>query len=89
MSLILHRVGRDDVTVHGMRSTFRDWAAERTNYPHEVCEAVLAHAIGNATSRAYRRTDQFERRVRLMADWSAFCAGKEESTGELIELRRA
>jgi integrase len=89
MSLILHRVGRDDVTVHGMRSAFRDWAAERTNYPHEVCEAALAHAVGNAVSRAYRRTDQFERRVRLMADWSSFCAGKEESSATVTELRRA
>jgi integrase len=87
MSLVLHPMGHG-VTVHGFRSTFRDWAAERTSVPHEVCEAALAHVVGNSVSRAYHRTDQFERRVRLMADWSSYCAGKTESVGEVIELRR-
>jgi integrase len=88
MSLVLHPMGHD-VTVHGFRSPFRDWGAERTNFPHEVCEAALAHVVGNSVSRAYHRTDQFERRIRLMEQWSDFCAGKAESTGEVIELRRA
>jgi integrase len=57
---------------HGFRSTFRDWAAERTNYPREVAEMALAHAIGDKVEAAYRRGDLFERRRRMMADWAAF-----------------
>ena len=53
-------------TVHGFRSTFRDWAAERTNYPEFITEMALAHAVGTDVVKAYRRTDLFERRVRLM-----------------------
>jgi integrase len=60
-------------TVHGFRSSFRDWAAERTNYPSEVAEMALAHRVGSHVENAYRRTDMFERRRRLMADWAAFC----------------
>jgi len=62
-------------TVHGFRSSFRDWAAECTGYEAAVCEAALAHAIPGAVDRAYRRGDLFEKRRRLMADWAAFCAG--------------
>jgi integrase len=58
---------------HGFRSTFRDWAAERTNYPREVAEMALAHAIGNAVEAAYRRGDLFEKRARMMAEWAKFC----------------
>ena len=74
MSTLLKRMGREDITVHGFRSSFRDWAAERTNYPNHVVEQALAHAISNAVERAYRRTDLFEKRKRLMADWAAWCA---------------
>jgi integrase len=62
--------------VHGFRATFRCWAAERTNYPAEVAESALAHVAGNMVERAYQRSDMFERRRRLMADWADFCAGK-------------
>ena len=62
-----------DATAHGFRSTFRDWAAERTNYPHHVAEMALAHAIGDKVEKAYRRGDLFEKRRRMMADWAAFC----------------
>src|SRR5206468_7089906 len=55
-----------DVTVHGFRSSFRDWAAERTAFPHEVCEMALAHTISNAAEAAYRRGDLFEKRRKLM-----------------------
>jgi integrase len=65
---------RPDATVHGFRSSFRDWAAERTNYPNIVVEAALAHAIGDKVEAAYRRGDLFEKRRRLMADWAAWCA---------------
>lgn len=72
---LLRRMGRDDVTVHGFRSTFRDWASETTNYPHEVCEMALAHTVSNAVEAAYRRGDLFEKRRRLMAEWSKYCDG--------------
>jgi integrase len=61
-------------TVHGFRSTFRDWAAERTNYPEFVIEMALAHAVGDEVVKAYKRTDLFERRVRLMKQWGDFLA---------------
>ena len=60
------------VTAHGFRSTFRDWAAERTNYPREVCEQALAHSLHDKTEAAYRRGDLFEKRKQLMAAWSSF-----------------
>jgi len=69
---LLDRMGMD-VTAHGFRSTFRDWAAERTNYPNHVVEQALAHAIGNAVEAAYRRGDLFEKRARLMAEWASYC----------------
>jgi integrase len=61
------------VTVHGFRSAFRDWVAEETNYPGEVAEAALAHAIPNKVEAAYRRTDFLEKRRALMSDWGTFC----------------
>ena len=60
---------------HGFRSSFRDWAAEETNHPREVIEAALAHVVQNRVEAAYRRTDLFERRRRLMNDWAAYLAG--------------
>jgi integrase len=65
---------RPHATAHGMRSSFRDWAAERTSYPNHVVEQALAHSISSAVERAYRRGDLFEKRRRLMADWAAWCA---------------
>ncbi len=70
---VLKRMGRDDVTVHGFRSTFRTWAAERTSYPHEMCEVALAHRVGTEVSRAYQRSDMMEKRRRLMRDWERHC----------------
>ncbi len=73
MSLtMLLRRHTPSVTVHGFRSTFRDWAAETTNYPSEVCEMALAHAVGDAVEAAYRRGDLFGKRRQLMSDWSSF-----------------
>ena len=60
---------------HGFRSSFRDWAAEETNHPREVVEAALAHIVGNQTEAAYARSDLFERRRRLMDDWTAYLDG--------------
>jgi integrase len=70
MTGILRRMGRSDITVHGFRSTFRDWAAECTSFPNEVVEMALAHAVGNKVEAAYRRGDLFEERRRLMAAWA-------------------
>jgi len=78
--MTLLKVLRDsdlDFTVHGFRSAFRDWVAERTNYPGEVAEAALAHAISNKVEAAYRRTDFLEKRRALMRDWGAYCLKNE------------
>lgn len=65
---------RPGLTVHGFRSTFRDWAADQTDYPHEVVEAALAHTVADAVVAAYRRTTFFDKRRSLMADWAAYLA---------------
>ncbi len=70
---LLERMGRGDVTAHGFRSTFRDWAAERTAYPREVAEMALAHIVDDKVEAAYRRGDLIEKRRRMMADWATFC----------------
>ena len=72
LSMLLRRLKRDDVTVHGFRSTFRDWAAEQTDHPREVAEAALAHVVGDATERAYRRGDALEKRRTLLDDWAKY-----------------
>lgn len=72
--MLLRRMKRDDLTAHGFRSTFRDWAAERTNFPSEVAEMALAHTVSSKVEQAYRRGDLFERRRRLMAAWATFAA---------------
>jgi integrase len=72
MLTLLRRMKRKDVVPHGLRSTFRTWAAESTHYPREVCEQALAHTISSATEAAYQRGDLLERRRRLMEDWGAF-----------------
>ena len=72
---------------HGFRSTFRDWASERTNYPNEVCEMALAHAIGDKVEAAYRRGDLFEKRRHMMNDWAAYCA-KVQTPAKVIDFRR-
>jgi integrase len=69
----------EPITPHGFRSTFRDWAAERTNYPHEVQEMALAHLIKNKAEAAYRRGDLFEKRRQMMTDWERYCATTEPS----------
>jgi integrase len=73
LSAVLRRM-KVDAVPHGFRSTFRDWAAERTNYPRDVVEMALAHAIGDKVEAAYRRGDLFDKRRRLMTDWASFLA---------------
>jgi len=72
MAMLLRRM-KAEVTVHGFRSTFRDWASEATSFPHEVCEIALAHTIANKAEAAYRRGDLFEKRRKLMDAWARFC----------------
>lgn len=84
LSAVLRRMGVQAVP-HGFRSTFRDWAAERTNYPRDVAEMALAHAIGDKVEAAYRRGDLFEKRRLMMADWAQFLA-KPEGTTKVIPL---
>jgi integrase len=64
--MALRRMERQDITAHGCRSSFRDWASERTNTPSAVCEAALAHTVRDKTEAAYNRSDLFERRRKLM-----------------------
>jgi integrase len=78
---------RPEYTVHGHRSAFRDWCAERTNFPREVAEMALGHAVGSAVERAYQRGDLFEKRRRLMSEWSRYCS-EPPATGDVISLRR-
>lgn len=83
MAMLLRRIGVD-VTVHGFRSSFRDWCAECTGYAHEVAEMALAHTIDNKVERAYRRGDLFEKRRRLMDDWAAYCVTGEVTIGDNV-----
>jgi integrase len=79
LTATMRRMGIDAVP-HGFRSTFRDWAAEQTNYPRDVAEMALAHTIGDKVEAAYRRGDLFEKRKLMMADWASFCAKSELAT---------
>ncbi len=85
MLQILKQMGRGNLTVHGFRSTFRDWGAEITAYPHEVLEMALAHVVDDKVEAAYRRGDLLERRRRLMADWAEFCQAP--PIGAVIPIR--
>jgi integrase len=87
LEMVLRRMKINDVTVHGFRSAFRDWAAECTNFPNEVCEAALAHAVTNKVEAAYKRTDLFEKRRKLMDAWAAFCSAP-KAAGKIVPMRR-
>jgi integrase len=84
--MLLRRMGRDDLTTHGFRSTFRTWAAERTKFPREIAETALAHTVGDDTERAYQRGELLEKRRRLMDAWADFCA-KSPTGGNVVSLR--
>jgi integrase len=73
MMQVLERMGRGDTTIHGFRSSFRTWAAERTNFPPEIGELALAHAVGSSVTRRYARTTLFDHRARLMEMWASHC----------------
>jgi len=84
--MLLRRMGRSDLTAHGFRSTFSDWAAERTAYPRETVEMALAHAVENKVEAAYRRGDLFDKRRKLMDAWAGFCAAP--AGGSVTPIRR-
>jgi integrase len=88
MLAVLKRMGRVDLTAHGFRSTFRDWAAERTNFPRDVVEMALAHTIENKVEAAYRRGDLFQKRRQIMEVWARFCEVKspEAVSGKGMEV---
>jgi integrase len=86
MAKVLQRVGYGEYTVHGMRSTFRDWCAEHTAYPREVAEAALAHVLSNKAEAAYQRGDLFEKRRKLMQSWADYSASQE--VREILSLTR-
>ncbi|MEY9428884.1 integrase [Bradyrhizobium ottawaense] len=77
----------DEATVHGFRSTFKDWVSEQTSYPNEMSEMALAHTVSDKVEAAYRRGDMRERRRRLMADWAAFCEGKAVGGDNVVAMR--
>ena len=74
LAMTLRRMGRGELTVHGFRSSFRDWAAERTGFPAEVAEMALAHVVADKVEAAYRRGDLFRKRRQLMDAWARHCA---------------
>ena len=88
MLMLLRRM-QPGITVHGFRSSFRDWAAECTGYSHEVCEMALAHTIDNKAEAAYRRGDLFEKRRRLMDDWANYCDEGQATQAHVIPIRKA
>jgi integrase len=88
MATLLKRMGRDDITVHGFRSTFRDWAGDETTFPRELAESALAHSLGK-TERAYRRSDALERRRALMQTWANWCDGQKPKAGNVTPIKQA
>jgi integrase len=89
MAMTLRRMGRDDLTVHGFRSTFADWCAEATNTPSEVREMALAHAVGDKVEAAYRRGDLFEKRRELAEAWAKYCEANEPADNVVSLVRTA
>ena len=87
MLKLLRGIDDTGLTVHGFRSSFRDWAGNQTNYPREVAEAALAHRVGDATEAAYRRSDALEKRRKLMQAWASYCE-RPTSSGQVTPMRR-
>jgi integrase len=86
LEALMRRMGVKPCTVHGFRSTFRDWAGECTHFPREIAEAALAHKIGNKVEQAYRRGDALEKRRELMTAWAQFC--EPEKVSNVVALRK-
>jgi integrase len=88
LTAVLRRM-KVDATVHGFRSSFKDWARERTSYPNEISEAALAHVNGDKTEAAYARGDLFEKRRRLMRDWAKFVGTVQQQDARVVSLKTA
>lgn len=87
LTAVLRRIGADAVP-HGFRSTFRDWAGERTDFPREIAEQALAHTLESKVEAAYRRGDSLDKRRNLMRDWAIFCLGTSvPSIADIFRLR--
>jgi integrase len=86
LHLLKVRLRAGEATVHGFRSCFMDWATEQTNFPSEVREMALAHAVGDKVEAAYRRGDLFEKRRRLAEAWAQYCERAEQSEGNIVRL---
>jgi len=80
----LKSMGYSDITIHGFRSTFRDWCAEQTNYPRELAEAALAHVLADKTEAAYRRGDLLDKRRELMESWASYLT---KPKGKVLSIR--
>jgi len=88
LDMLLRRMKITDATTHGFRSSFRDWAGDETNFPHEIAEAALAHIVGDKAERSYRRGDALEKRRAMMETWSTFCEPR-PAASNVIPLRSA
>jgi integrase len=91
LTAVLRRMKRDAITVHGFRSTFRDWCAESSasSFGREAAEHALAHSLPDKVEAAYRRGDQFERRIGLMQAWSDYCATTSATAATVTPIRSA
>jgi integrase len=85
---LLKRMRHEDLTAHGFRSTFRDWAAERTSFPRELAEKALAHAVGNKVEAAYQRGDLFDKRRKLMDAWAQYCESTRHPNSNVTSIHR-
>lgn len=81
-------MNRAGITPHGFRGTFRDWVAEQTNFPSEVCELALAHSVGSDTEREYQRGDLFKKSARLMNACAAYCTAKPQDSATVTPICR-
>ena len=80
MDMMLRRMKREEATVHGFRSSFRDWAGNVSNFPREITETALSHVIGDKAEQAYRRSDALEKRRKLMEAWAGYCEPRKTGT---------
>jgi integrase len=87
MQMMLRRMGVENVTIHGFRSAFRDWAGNETHFPREIAEAALAHVVGDKAEQAYRRSDALEKRRALMAAWAGYI--EQDKGGNVVPLQRS
>ncbi len=87
--MLMRRMGHDDLTAHGFRSTFRDWAGDRTSFDTQTIEHALAHGISDKTEAAYRRGTAIEKRGQLMAHWSDYCASPQANAANVVPIREA